>query len=91
MWNYAAILSIPAYITFSRYLFDEEATIAAHDKHGWFKTGDICRQEGEYIFIVGRASIDIIKSGGYKIGARGRKGVSRAALRPRSQRHGCRR
>ncbi len=52
-----------------RYLFDEEATRAAHDAEGWFKTGDICRKEGDYYFIVGRASVDIIKSGGYKIGA----------------------
>ena len=52
-----------------RYLFDKEATLAAHDADGWFQTGDICRKEGEYYFIVGRASVDIIKSGGYKIGA----------------------
>lgn len=52
-----------------RYLFDEEATIAAHDEEGWFKTGDICRRAGDYFFIIGRASVDIIKSGGYKIGA----------------------
>ena len=50
-------------------MFDEEATRAAHDEDGWFKTGDICRREGGYFFIVGRASVDIIKSGGYKIGA----------------------
>ena len=53
----------------TRYLFDEEATRDAHDEQGWFKTGDICRREGRYFFIVGRASVDIIKSGGYKIGA----------------------
>lgn len=43
--------------------------MAAHDADGWFQTGDICRKEGEYYFIIGRASVDIIKSGGYKIGA----------------------
>jgi malonyl-CoA/methylmalonyl-CoA synthetase len=30
---------------------------------------DIARKEGDYYFILGRASIDIIKSGGYKISA----------------------
>ncbi|KAJ5135243.1 uncharacterized protein N7515_004521 [Penicillium bovifimosum] len=54
---------------FSKYLFDEKATADAHDADGFFKTGDIARREGEYYFILGRASIDIIKSGGYKISA----------------------
>lgn len=62
-------LLIKSPLMFSGYLFDRDATIAAHDMNGWFKTGDIARQDGPYIFIVGRASIDIIKSGGYKIGA----------------------
>ncbi|KAJ5956644.1 hypothetical protein N7501_010923 [Penicillium viridicatum] len=54
---------------FSKYLFDERATADAHDAEGYFKTGDIARREGKYYFILGRASIDIIKSGGYKISA----------------------
>ncbi|KAJ5577105.1 hypothetical protein N7535_004031 [Penicillium sp. DV-2018c] len=54
---------------FSKYLFDEKATIDAHDADGFFKSGDIARREGKYYFILGRASIDIIKSGGYKISA----------------------
>lgn len=62
-------LLIKSPLMFSGYLFDRDATVAAHDEDGWYKTGDIARQEGPYIFIVGRASIDIIKSGGYKIGA----------------------
>lgn len=53
----------------ARYLFDEKATADAHDSEGYFKSGDIARQEGKYYFILGRASIDIIKSGGYKISA----------------------
>lgn len=52
-----------------RYLNDEKATIQAHDKDGYFRSGDIARREGDYFFILGRASIDIIKSGGYKISA----------------------
>lgn len=53
----------------NRYLFDEKATANAHDADGYFKSGDIVRREGQYYFILGRASIDIIKSGGYKISA----------------------
>ena len=52
-----------------RYLYDDDATRAAHDPDGYFKTGDLARREGPYFFIVGRSSVDIIKSGGYKISA----------------------
>lgn len=48
---------------------DEKATREAHDADGFFITGDIARKEGDYYFILGRASLDIIKSGGYKISA----------------------
>lgn len=54
---------------FSKYLNDPEATARAHDEDGYFRTGDIARREGRYYFIIGRASLDIIKSGGYKISA----------------------
>lgn len=54
---------------FSKYLQDPEATAKAHDEDGYFRTGDIARREGSYYYIVGRASLDIIKSGGYKISA----------------------
>jgi malonyl-CoA/methylmalonyl-CoA synthetase len=54
---------------FSKYLHDPEATARAHNEDGYFRTGDIARREGSYYFIVGRASLDIIKSGGYKISA----------------------
>lgn len=43
---------------FSRYASDPEATKAAHDENGYFKTGDIARRVGKYYFIMGRASID---------------------------------
>ncbi|RZS37103.1 malonyl-CoA/methylmalonyl-CoA synthetase [Herbihabitans rhizosphaerae] len=37
---------------------------------GWFRTGDMATVDGEgYLRIVGRKSTDLIKSGGYKIGA----------------------
>jgi len=54
---------------FSKYLNDPEATAQAHDEEGYFRTGDIARREGSYYWIIGRASLDIIKSGGYKISA----------------------
>ncbi|KAK2808413.1 hypothetical protein FQN50_004798 [Emmonsiellopsis sp. PD_5] len=56
-------------LSFSKYLFDPETTANAHDVDGYFKTGDIARREGRYYFILGRASVDIIKSGGYKLSA----------------------
>jgi malonyl-CoA/methylmalonyl-CoA synthetase len=36
---------------------------------GWFKSGDVAIFEGDSFKILGRNSIDIIKSGGYKISA----------------------
>jgi malonyl-CoA/methylmalonyl-CoA synthetase len=54
---------------FSKYLRDPQATASAHDRNGYFRSGDIARREGKYYFIIGRASLDIIKSGGYKISA----------------------
>ncbi|KAK4935524.1 hypothetical protein LTR10_023435 [Elasticomyces elasticus] len=54
---------------FAKYIFDPVASAEAHDEAGYFKTGDICRRENGYYYILGRASVDIIKSGGYKISA----------------------
>ncbi len=54
---------------FDGYWGNPEATAAAyHD--GWFKTGDVAAIDDGYYRIVGRRSTDIIKSGGFKIGAR---------------------
>jgi malonyl-CoA/methylmalonyl-CoA synthetase len=46
-----------------------EATSESFTLEGWFKTGDIAVLEEGYYRILGRNSIDIIKSGGYKISA----------------------
>lgn len=56
---------------FSGYLGRPEATAAAYTEDGWFRTGDIAAvDETDGVHrIVGRASIDLIKSGGYRIGA----------------------
>ncbi|KAL4782124.1 hypothetical protein BJX76DRAFT_333442 [Aspergillus varians] len=55
---------------FSEYWRRPEATAKEFTTDGWFKTGDVARRDadGAY-FIQGRASVDIIKSGGYKISA----------------------
>ena len=54
---------------FAKYVFDNDATAKAFDKDGYYKTGDVAKRYGKYYFIIGRASQDIIKSGGYKISA----------------------
>ncbi|MFF9982437.1 acyl-CoA synthetase [Streptomyces erythrochromogenes] len=56
---------------FSGYLGRPEASAAAYTEDGWFRTGDIAavdEKDGVHR-IVGRASTDMIKSGGYRIGA----------------------
>ncbi|MGW9071811.1 acyl-CoA synthetase [Streptomyces yangpuensis] len=56
---------------FSGYLGRPETTAAAYTEDGWFRTGDIAavdEKDGVHR-IVGRASTDLIKSGGYRIGA----------------------
>ncbi|MER5737834.1 acyl-CoA synthetase [Streptomyces sp. NPDC002262] len=58
---------------FSGYLNRPEATAEAFDggvAGGWFRTGDMAVREGDgTIRLVGRKATDLIKSGGYKIGA----------------------
>jgi malonyl-CoA/methylmalonyl-CoA synthetase len=54
---------------FKEYWEKPEATQQSFTADGWFKTGDIAVIEEEYFRILGRDSIDIIKSGGYKISA----------------------
>ncbi|CAM03128.1 malonyl-CoA/methylmalonyl-CoA synthetase [Saccharopolyspora erythraea NRRL 2338] len=54
---------------FTGYLNRPDATEAAFTD-GWFRTGDVATRAADgYIRIVGRRATDIIKSGGYKIGA----------------------
>ncbi|MFF1291736.1 MULTISPECIES: acyl-CoA synthetase [unclassified Streptomyces] len=55
---------------FSEYLNRPDATAAAFTADGWFRTGDMAVRESDgYVRIVGRKATDLIKSGGYKIGA----------------------
>lgn len=54
---------------FLEYWNKPEATEKTFTADGWFKTGDVAVVEKGYYRILGRDSIDIIKSGGYKISA----------------------
>lgn len=53
---------------FLEYWNNIEATTASFTD-GWFCTGDIAVRENGYYRIMGRSSVDIIKSGGYKLSA----------------------
>ena len=54
---------------FTEYLNRPDATAAAFDG-GWFRTGDMATRDADgYVRLVGRKATDLIKSGGYKIGA----------------------
>ena len=54
---------------FHEYWNKPEATNKSFTSDGWFKTGDVAVIEDGYYRIMGRNSVDIIKSGGYKISA----------------------
>lgn len=55
---------------FDGYLNRPDATAAARTADGWFVTGDIGRwTPSGSLMLVGRSATDLIKSGGYKIGA----------------------
>ncbi|UJW33498.1 acyl-CoA synthetase [Saccharothrix sp. AJ9571] len=54
---------------FTEYLNRPDATAEVFDD-GWFRTGDMATRDADgYLRIVGRKATDLIKSGGYKIGA----------------------
>ncbi|MEP0203345.1 MAG: acyl-CoA synthetase [Halioglobus sp.] len=54
---------------FLEYWNDRDATSEAFAEDGWFRTGDLAVREDGYYRILGRMSVDIIKSGGYKLSA----------------------
>ncbi|WP_317443157.1 acyl-CoA synthetase [Streptomyces collinus] len=55
---------------FTEYLNRPDATAAAFTADGFFRTGDMAVRESDgAVRIVGRKATDLIKSGGYKIGA----------------------
>ncbi len=53
---------------FREYWGRAEDTAAAFD-HGWYRTGDVAAEADGRYRILGRQSIDIIKTGGYKVSA----------------------
>jgi malonyl-CoA/methylmalonyl-CoA synthetase len=53
---------------FSEYWNDPDATRASF-RDGWFRTGDVAVLEDGRYRILGRKSVDIIKTGGYKVSA----------------------
>ncbi|KAI9094999.1 AMP-dependent synthetase and ligase [Phlyctochytrium arcticum] len=55
---------------FREYWNKPEATRKEMDEDGWFKTGDIVSVDKQGVYrILGRASVDIIKTGGFKVSA----------------------
>ena len=73
---------------FDGYLNRPDATAEAFDADGYYRTGDVAVVDGDGMHrIVGRESVDLIKSGGYRIGAGeietallGHPGVDEAAV-----------
>ncbi len=65
-----AEVAVRSRATFSGYLGRPEATAKMRDEEGWHYTGDLATRRADgMIRIVGRKSIDLIKTGGYKVGA----------------------
>lgn len=63
-------LQVRSATLFDGYLGRVDATAASYTADGWFRTGDMATVEPDGMYrIVGRASTDLIKSGGYRIGA----------------------
>jgi fatty acid CoA ligase FadD36 len=55
---------------FAGYLHRPDAAVPSFSDDGWFRTGDVALADPQGRFrIVGRAATDLIKSGGYRIGA----------------------
>jgi malonyl-CoA/methylmalonyl-CoA synthetase len=54
---------------FAGYFEKPNATAESFTADGWFRTGDIAVRELGYYRLLGRASVDIIKTGGFKVSA----------------------
>lgn len=54
---------------FAEYWEDPAATTAAFTADGWFRTGDVVEIDAGSYRILGRSSVDILKSGGEKVSA----------------------
>ncbi|MBU9766269.1 acyl-CoA synthetase [Mycobacterium sp. TNTM28] len=63
-------LQIKGPMVFGGYLNRPEATAEAFDPDGWYRTGDVAVIDADGMHrIVGRESVDLIKTGGYRVGA----------------------
>ncbi|MEV6389261.1 acyl-CoA synthetase [Nocardia xishanensis] len=63
-------LQVRGPMLFDGYLNRPDATAQSWTEDGWFRTGDVAAIDADgFHRIVGRESIDLIKSGGYRIGA----------------------
>ncbi|MBY6411668.1 acyl-CoA synthetase [Rhodococcus sp. BP-252] len=63
-------LQVRGPMLFDGYLNNPDATAESFTEDGWFDTGDVAVIEPDgFHRIVGRASTDLIKSGGYRVGA----------------------
>ncbi|WP_067893088.1 acyl-CoA synthetase [Nocardia vaccinii] len=63
-------LQVRGPMLFGGYLNRPEATAECWTEDGWFRTGDVAAIDAEgFHRIVGRESVDLIKSGGFRIGA----------------------
>ncbi|KAI7891526.1 uncharacterized protein EV154DRAFT_220851 [Mucor mucedo] len=69
--NTPGMLQIKGNTVFKEYWQRPEATKKEFTKDGWFQTGDVSQRLGHhgYYQIMGRNSIDIIKTGGEKVSA----------------------
>jgi malonyl-CoA/methylmalonyl-CoA synthetase len=74
MENIAGEIRVKGDNVFSEYWQNPKATKESFT-NGWFCTGDVAVIESGYYRIMGRSSIDIIKSGGYKLSALEIEGV----------------
>ncbi len=83
-----ARLQVRGSTLFDGYLNRPDATAEAFDVDGWYRTGDVAVIDGAGMHrIVGRESVDLIKSGGFRVGAGeietallGHPGVAEAAV-----------
>ncbi|MCT7371631.1 acyl-CoA synthetase [Mycolicibacterium llatzerense] len=81
-------LEVSAPTIFTGYLNRPEATAEVLGDDGWYRTGDVAVVDEDGMHrIVGRESVDLIKSGGFRVGAGeietvllGHPGVSEAAV-----------
>lgn len=63
-------LQVRGPMVFDGYLNRPEATAEAFDTNGWYRTGDVAVIDGDGMHrIVGRESVDLIKTGGFRVGA----------------------